>query len=213
VLGSVCGRPAGRTRELLDGARALSNASTFFRQLLNNTSACALYVFGCKTKGRLAVVDPVGGGARQSRLHDLRSPHARAGGGSPNRRDAEAARRGARACPPLLLQLHAARAAPYWDSGYRGGSDHARARTVAARRGRGWARRGSRRRQRSVRGREGGGRTRRVRRDRHSHASGARLALASPGPAASRRGARLARHGRDRRAVRTPPLARTRGIA
>jgi hydroxyacylglutathione hydrolase len=30
----------------------------FFRQLLNDPSACASYVFGCKTKGRLAVVDP-----------------------------------------------------------------------------------------------------------------------------------------------------------
>jgi glyoxylase-like metal-dependent hydrolase (beta-lactamase superfamily II) len=30
----------------------------FFRQVLNDDSACASYVFGCKTKGRLAVVDP-----------------------------------------------------------------------------------------------------------------------------------------------------------
>ncbi len=30
----------------------------FFRQVLNDSSACASYVFGCKTKGRLAVVDP-----------------------------------------------------------------------------------------------------------------------------------------------------------
>ena len=30
----------------------------FFRQLLNDDTACASYVFGCKTKGRLAVVDP-----------------------------------------------------------------------------------------------------------------------------------------------------------
>jgi hydroxyacylglutathione hydrolase len=30
----------------------------FFRQVLNDASACASYVFGCKTKGRLAVVDP-----------------------------------------------------------------------------------------------------------------------------------------------------------
>jgi hydroxyacylglutathione hydrolase len=29
-----------------------------FRQVLNNDSACASYVFGCKSKGRLAVVDP-----------------------------------------------------------------------------------------------------------------------------------------------------------
>jgi hydroxyacylglutathione hydrolase len=29
----------------------------FFRQVLNDHSACASYVFGCKTKGRLAVVD------------------------------------------------------------------------------------------------------------------------------------------------------------
>ncbi|MBA3262556.1 MAG: MBL fold metallo-hydrolase [Thermoleophilaceae bacterium] len=30
----------------------------FFRQFLNDTSACASYLFGCKSKGRLAVVDP-----------------------------------------------------------------------------------------------------------------------------------------------------------
>jgi hydroxyacylglutathione hydrolase len=30
----------------------------FFRQFLNDTTACASYVFGCKSKGRLAVVDP-----------------------------------------------------------------------------------------------------------------------------------------------------------
>jgi hydroxyacylglutathione hydrolase len=30
----------------------------FFRQLLNDASACASYVFGCTTKGQLAVVDP-----------------------------------------------------------------------------------------------------------------------------------------------------------
>jgi hydroxyacylglutathione hydrolase len=30
----------------------------FFRQVLNDSSACASYVFGCKTRGRLAVVDP-----------------------------------------------------------------------------------------------------------------------------------------------------------
>jgi hydroxyacylglutathione hydrolase len=30
----------------------------FFRQVLNDDSSCASYVFGCKTKGRLAVVDP-----------------------------------------------------------------------------------------------------------------------------------------------------------
>jgi hydroxyacylglutathione hydrolase len=29
-----------------------------FRQFLNDTSACASYLFGCKTRGRLAVVDP-----------------------------------------------------------------------------------------------------------------------------------------------------------
>ncbi len=29
-----------------------------FRQVLNNDSACASYIFGCKSKGRLAVVDP-----------------------------------------------------------------------------------------------------------------------------------------------------------
>jgi glyoxylase-like metal-dependent hydrolase (beta-lactamase superfamily II) len=30
----------------------------FFRQLLNDETACASYVLGCPTKGRLAVVDP-----------------------------------------------------------------------------------------------------------------------------------------------------------
>ena len=30
----------------------------FFRQFLNDASACASYLFGCKSKGRLAVVDP-----------------------------------------------------------------------------------------------------------------------------------------------------------
>jgi glyoxylase-like metal-dependent hydrolase (beta-lactamase superfamily II) len=30
----------------------------FFRQLLNDGSACASYLFGCKTKARFAVVDP-----------------------------------------------------------------------------------------------------------------------------------------------------------
>ena len=30
----------------------------FFRQFLNDASACASYLFGCKSKGRFAVVDP-----------------------------------------------------------------------------------------------------------------------------------------------------------
>jgi hydroxyacylglutathione hydrolase len=30
----------------------------FFRQFLNDSSACASYLFGCKSSGRLAVVDP-----------------------------------------------------------------------------------------------------------------------------------------------------------
>src|SRR5213596_804935 len=30
----------------------------FFRQLLNDDTACASYLFGCKTKARFAVVDP-----------------------------------------------------------------------------------------------------------------------------------------------------------
>jgi hydroxyacylglutathione hydrolase len=39
--------------------RTLDNfASVFFRQVLNDDSACASYVFGCKTKERFAVVDP-----------------------------------------------------------------------------------------------------------------------------------------------------------
>src|SRR5215211_2740520 len=58
------------------------------------------------------MLSPVGGVAmRQSRRDDLGSAHARAGGGSPNGGDAEAARRGARACPPLPLPFHPAGAA------------------------------------------------------------------------------------------------------
>ena len=30
----------------------------YFRQLLNDETACASYVFGCKSKGTFAVVDP-----------------------------------------------------------------------------------------------------------------------------------------------------------
>ena len=30
----------------------------FFRQLLNDTSSCASYLLGCKSKARFAVVDP-----------------------------------------------------------------------------------------------------------------------------------------------------------
>src|SRR6266513_765075 len=30
----------------------------FFRQLLNDDTACASYLFGCKSKGKFAVVDP-----------------------------------------------------------------------------------------------------------------------------------------------------------
>src|SRR5215216_7799118 len=30
----------------------------FFRQFLNDDTACASYLFGCKTKSRFAVVDP-----------------------------------------------------------------------------------------------------------------------------------------------------------
>jgi hydroxyacylglutathione hydrolase len=33
-------------------------AGLFFRQLLNDESACASYLLGCKSRGRLAVVDP-----------------------------------------------------------------------------------------------------------------------------------------------------------
>ncbi len=101
---------------------------------------------------------------RQTRRDDVGSAHARAGGGSPNRGDAEAARRGARACPPLPVQLHPAGAAPLLGPADRGGRDHARARPTAARRGREWARRGNHRRQRSVRRGGAGGRVRRVRR-------------------------------------------------
>jgi glyoxylase-like metal-dependent hydrolase (beta-lactamase superfamily II) len=39
--------------------RSIDNLSTvFLRQLLNDETACASYLFGCNTKGRLAVVDP-----------------------------------------------------------------------------------------------------------------------------------------------------------
>ncbi len=30
----------------------------YFRQLLNDETACASYLFGCNTAGELAVVDP-----------------------------------------------------------------------------------------------------------------------------------------------------------
>ena len=33
-------------------------SSIFFRQLLNDETACASYLLGCKTKARFAVVDP-----------------------------------------------------------------------------------------------------------------------------------------------------------
>lgn len=37
---------------------APSEATLFFRQLLNDQSACASYLLGCKSHGQLAVVDP-----------------------------------------------------------------------------------------------------------------------------------------------------------
>jgi hypothetical protein len=46
----------------------------------------------------------------------------------------------------------------------------------------------------------------RIRRDHHLHTAGARLALAPPRPPPSRGGARLARHGGYRQAVRAHPL-------
>jgi glyoxylase-like metal-dependent hydrolase (beta-lactamase superfamily II) len=30
----------------------------YFRQVLNHDTACASYLFGCKSRGRFAVVDP-----------------------------------------------------------------------------------------------------------------------------------------------------------
>ena len=33
-------------------------AAMYFRQLLNDETACASYLFGCKTQGEFAVVDP-----------------------------------------------------------------------------------------------------------------------------------------------------------
>jgi hydroxyacylglutathione hydrolase len=44
--------------ELLFNRSIDSLSSIFFRQLLNDDTACASYLFGCKTKGKLAVVDP-----------------------------------------------------------------------------------------------------------------------------------------------------------
>jgi len=40
------------------GRRALSVAAMYFRQLLNDDSACASYLFGCKSHSRFAAVDP-----------------------------------------------------------------------------------------------------------------------------------------------------------
>lgn len=43
---------------LAHGLAARSLASMYFRQLLNDDSACASYLLGCKTKSAFAVVDP-----------------------------------------------------------------------------------------------------------------------------------------------------------
>jgi hydroxyacylglutathione hydrolase len=38
--------------------RALASVAVYFRQVLNHDTACASYLFGCKSRGRFAVVDP-----------------------------------------------------------------------------------------------------------------------------------------------------------
>ena len=38
--------------------RLLACRAMYFRQLLNEDTACASYLFGCKTESRFAVVDP-----------------------------------------------------------------------------------------------------------------------------------------------------------
>src|SRR3954463_1340657 len=40
------------------GHRPPSLSRMYFRQLLNDESACASYLFGCKTHSQFAVVDP-----------------------------------------------------------------------------------------------------------------------------------------------------------
>src|SRR5918999_6590120 len=48
----------GETIWLLFNRSIDSLSSVFFRQLLNDETACASYLLGCKTKSRFAVVDP-----------------------------------------------------------------------------------------------------------------------------------------------------------
>jgi hydroxyacylglutathione hydrolase len=38
--------------------RAVASVAVYFRQVLNHDTACASYLFGCKSRGRFAVVDP-----------------------------------------------------------------------------------------------------------------------------------------------------------
>jgi hypothetical protein len=40
------------------GASPTQEAFVYFRQLLNDETACASYLLGCKTHSRFAVVDP-----------------------------------------------------------------------------------------------------------------------------------------------------------
>src|ERR671935_2805275 len=49
---------AGRTSHSTFNRSIDSLSSVFFRQLLNDDTACASYLFGCKTKSKFAVVDP-----------------------------------------------------------------------------------------------------------------------------------------------------------
>src|SRR5437763_7049165 len=47
-----------RSLDSLSSAVGPSEVGVFFRQLLNDESACASYLFGCKTHSEFAVVDP-----------------------------------------------------------------------------------------------------------------------------------------------------------
>nr|MBA2637617.1 MBL fold metallo-hydrolase [Solirubrobacterales bacterium] len=43
---------------LLEWLRRAYRAGMYFRQLLNDETACASYLFGCKSRAQFAVVDP-----------------------------------------------------------------------------------------------------------------------------------------------------------
>src|SRR5438067_8066792 len=47
-----------RSLDSLSSAVGPSEVGVYFRQLLNDETACASYLFGCKTHSQLAVVDP-----------------------------------------------------------------------------------------------------------------------------------------------------------